>query len=123
MSLTEQHLCRLTSIVGDPEPCPEDRCPFWEPGGAVLSGRCGFEQVQFEDNADLAGFLLRIRRALEQARAGEEDQEVRVVRGGTLVLPDLSALGTRFAVDVAVTLGAIGPALALGAATLRRRTS
>ena len=76
MSATEQHLCRLTSIVGHPEPCPEDRCPFWEPGGAVLPGRCGFEQVHFEDNADLAGFVLRIRRALEQARASEEDHEV-----------------------------------------------
>jgi ABC-2 type transport system permease protein len=36
---------------------------------------------------------------------------------------DGSALGARFAVDVAVTLGGIGLALALGAATLRRRTA
>ena len=75
MSVTEQQACRLTSIVGHPEPCPEDRCPFWEPGGAVLRGRCGFEQVHFGDDADLAGFLLRIRRALEQARDREEDHE------------------------------------------------
>jgi hypothetical protein len=75
MSVTAQGDCRLTSVVGHAEPCPEDRCPFWEPGGAVLTGRCGFEQVQLEDNTDLAGFLLRIRRGLEQARASEEDHE------------------------------------------------
>jgi hypothetical protein len=75
MSVTEPHPCRLTAIAGRPEPCPEDRCPFWEPGGAVLPGRCGFEQIDLAANADLAGFLLRIRRALEQSRASDEDHE------------------------------------------------
>jgi hypothetical protein len=77
MSATEQAVCRLTSIDCRPEPCPEDRCPFWEPGGAVLRGRCGFEQVDLAGNADLAGFLLRIRRALEQARKHADEHEAR----------------------------------------------
>jgi hypothetical protein len=75
MSVTAQGDCRLTSVAGHPEPCPEDRCPFWERGGAVLPGRCGFEQIDLADKAELAGFLLRIRRALEEFRASEEDHE------------------------------------------------
>jgi hypothetical protein len=68
MSVTPTRQCRMASIAGRPEECPEDLCPFWEPGGAVLSGRCGFEQIDLADNPDLAGFLLRIRHALEHAR-------------------------------------------------------
>jgi ABC-2 type transport system permease protein len=43
------------------------------------------------------------------------DALARVARGG--------AYGSRFAADVAVTVGAAVLALALGAATLRRRTA
>jgi hypothetical protein len=69
--------CRLESVVGRSEECPEDACPFWEPGGAVLAGRCAFEQIDLSDNRDLAGFLLRIRTALETARTREDGHEAR----------------------------------------------
>jgi hypothetical protein len=77
MSVSSPRQCRMASIAGRPEACPEDLCPFWEPGGAVLPGRCGFEQIDLADNPDLAGFLLRIRHALERARASEDEHEAR----------------------------------------------
>jgi hypothetical protein len=67
MSVSAKRPCRMASVAGRPEECPEDLRPFWEPGGADLPGRCGFEQIDLADNSDLAGFLLRIRHALEQA--------------------------------------------------------
>lgn len=70
-------VCRLASVAGRPETCPQDLCAFWEPGGAVLPGRCGFEQIDLADNPDLAGYLLRIRHALERARTREEEHEAR----------------------------------------------
>jgi hypothetical protein len=67
--------CRLASLAGRPETCPQHSCAFWEPGGAVLPGRCGFEQIDLADNSELAGFLLRIRHALEQARGNDEGRD------------------------------------------------
>jgi hypothetical protein len=60
--------CRLQSTLGRDEECPRDSCPFWEPGGAVLDGRCALEQVDLGENAELAAWLLRIRKRLEAAR-------------------------------------------------------
>jgi hypothetical protein len=77
MSVIPPRQCRMASIAGRPEECPEDLCPFWEPGGAVLSGRCEFEQIDLADNSELAGFLLRIRHVLEQARTREDEHEAR----------------------------------------------
>jgi hypothetical protein len=77
MSVLPTRQCRIASIAGRPEECPEDLCPFWEPGGAVLPGRCEFEQIDLTHNPDLAGFLLRIRHALEQARSREDEHEAR----------------------------------------------
>src|SRR5437016_757324 len=77
MSVSPPRQCRMASIAGRPEECPEDLCPFWEPGAAVLSGRCGFEQIDLADNPDLAGYLLRIRHALEQARTREDEHQTR----------------------------------------------
>jgi hypothetical protein len=77
MSVSPALQCRMASIAGHAETCPEDLCPFWEPGGAVLPGRCGFEQIDLADNPDLAGFLLRIRHALERARAREDEHDAR----------------------------------------------
>lgn len=77
MSVRAQRECRLASVARHPENCPEDLCAFWEPGGAVFPGRCGFEQVDLADNPDLAGFLLRIRHALEQTRMREGEHEAR----------------------------------------------
>jgi hypothetical protein len=70
-------LCKLQYTVGRVEDCPEERCPFWEPGGAVLEGRCAFDQIDVGDNAELATWLLRIRKRLEAAGRVEADEHVR----------------------------------------------
>jgi hypothetical protein len=70
-------LCRLQYVAGRVEDCPEDACPFWEPGGAVLEGRCAFDQVDVGDNPQLAAWLLRLRKRLETARAVDADERVR----------------------------------------------
>ena len=65
-------LCRLNEALGVAEECPEEVCPFWEPGGAVLPGRCAFEGLDLAGRRDLAGFLLRIRAGLHTADSSEE---------------------------------------------------
>ena len=75
-------LCRLNEVLGVAEECPEEACPFWEPGGAVLSGRCAFEGLAaFGGRRDLAGFLLRIREGLHSA------ENRRKARGASPLLP------------------------------------
>lgn len=69
MSVTPRP-CRLNETLGVAEECPEARCPFWEPGGAVLAGRCAFEGLDLGGRRDLAGFLLRIREGLHSAETG-----------------------------------------------------
>lgn len=73
----EAKLCRLRYAAGRIEACPEDRCPFWEPGGAVLEGQCAFEGIDFTYKPQLAGALLRIRKQLESAGTREEESEAR----------------------------------------------
>lgn len=73
----EARLCRLQYAVGRVETCPEERCPFWEPGGAVLEGRCVSERLGASGNPDLAAWLLRIRKTLESERTREEDAGAR----------------------------------------------
>jgi hypothetical protein len=54
---------------GKTEVCPRDRCSFWEPGGAVLEGRCLMERLGVDvRRPDLAAYLLETRRRLDQAR-------------------------------------------------------
>jgi hypothetical protein len=60
-------LCRLNETVGVAEECPEEACPFWEAGGALLQGRCAFEGLDLAGRCDLAGYLLRIREGLHSA--------------------------------------------------------
>ena len=57
-------LCSLEAAVGKPEACPEDACPFWDPGGAALDGRCAFEQLDVAADVPLATWLLEIRERL-----------------------------------------------------------
>jgi hypothetical protein len=64
----EVRLCRLEQAVGVEAACPEGRCPFWEPGGAVLEGRCTFEAAGFGDNRDVARWLIDLRTRLETER-------------------------------------------------------
>lgn len=61
-------LCRLNEALGVSEECPEGTCPFWEPGGAVLAGRCAIEGLALSGRRDLAGFLLRLRAGLNEGR-------------------------------------------------------
>ena len=56
--------CSLESVVGRAVRCPEDECPFWEPGGAVLDGRCAFAELDVAADPSLAAWLLEIRERL-----------------------------------------------------------
>ena len=62
-------LCSLESAVGRNVACPAGACPFWEPGGAVLDGRCAVEEVDLADDAALAAWLLEIRERLASAES------------------------------------------------------
>jgi hypothetical protein len=73
----ESRLCRFEQALGRNEACPEARCPFWEPGGAVLQGRCAFDEVAISASPDVARCLLRVRRTLETARTGEQQNDGR----------------------------------------------
>lgn len=70
-------LCTLEAVVGKSEACPEDACPFWEPGGAALGGRCAWEQLGVEADSELATWLLEIRGRLEAASSVEEERALR----------------------------------------------
>jgi hypothetical protein len=62
-------LCSLEATVGKLEACPEGACPFWEPGGAALDGRCAFEELDVTADAALAGWLLEIRERMASAES------------------------------------------------------
>jgi DNA-binding SARP family transcriptional activator len=62
-------LCSLEATVGRLEACPEGACPFWEPGGAVLDGRCAFEELDVTADDAFAGWLLEIRERLASAES------------------------------------------------------
>jgi len=68
-------LCSLEKAVGKTEACPEGACPFWEPGGAALGGRCAVESFGVATDANLAAWLLEIREKLA-ASSSEEDEHV-----------------------------------------------
>jgi hypothetical protein len=54
---------------GTKEPCPRERCAFWEAGGAVLEGKCLIERLGVDvRRPDLATYLLEARECLEEAR-------------------------------------------------------
>lgn len=64
-------LCALEHAVGRSVSCPEGGCPFWEPGGVVLPGRCAFEQLDFSGRPEVARELLEIRELLESPASAE----------------------------------------------------
>jgi hypothetical protein len=66
---SEPRFCRLEQAVGVGAACPEGGCPFWEPGGAVLDGRCIVEGIDFSRDRDVARWLLGIRQRLEEPSA------------------------------------------------------
>lgn len=65
-------LCRLEHALGVDAVCPEGACPFWEPGGAVLEGRCVVEGIDFGHDRDVARWLLDIRRRLGEPMTRED---------------------------------------------------
>jgi hypothetical protein len=71
--------CSLKAVLGKAEACPEARCPFWEPGGAALSGRCAVEELGVVADAPLATWLLQMRDRLEAAGSVEEERTLRGV--------------------------------------------
>lgn len=72
-------VCTLEETVGTHGACPEGACPFWEPGGAVLGGRCAFEALDVTADAALANWLLEIRERLGSAESTVAADEARTL--------------------------------------------
>jgi hypothetical protein len=70
-------LCSLEAAAGRRERCPEGECPFWEPGGAVLEGRCAFEELDIAADVVLAAWLLEIRERLARSESTVATEEAR----------------------------------------------
>jgi hypothetical protein len=70
MSQIEPEHCALRlAVEGKTELCPHERCAFWEPGGAVVAGRCIVDRLGGDvRRPDLAAYLLETRERLDQAR-------------------------------------------------------
>lgn len=65
--------CRLDALAGVTTLCSQGECPFWEPGGAVLSGRCAFEKVDLARRPEVVSELRRLREKLVAAAAAGEE--------------------------------------------------
>jgi hypothetical protein len=77
MASQTTRLCSLEAVVGRREACPEGACPFWEPGGAALGGRCAFERLGVTEDAALANWLLEIRERLASSESTVAADEAR----------------------------------------------
>ena len=66
-----ERLCALQYAAGRVEACPRARCPFWEPGGAVLEDGCLIERLglDLERRPDRSHALLELRVAVDEGRA------------------------------------------------------
>jgi hypothetical protein len=85
-----KQLCRIKLTLDEVEACPEDACPFWEHGGAVLEAGCGLERLSLElDRPNLAEYFVELRERLETARDEEERAAARRALA-ELVPPELS---------------------------------
>jgi hypothetical protein len=60
----DESLCRLEQVEGREVRCPGEECAFWEPGGAVLDGRCVLHGIDFSHEPGLAKWLLAFRESL-----------------------------------------------------------
>ena len=78
MSQVETQNCTLRLVAqGQPERCQQERCAFWEPGGAVAPGACLIERLGVDvRRPDLATYLLETRDQLEEARNVVEAERV-----------------------------------------------
>jgi len=64
-------LCRIALAVGEREACRAGGCPFWEPGGAVLEGRCAVDRLDLDARPGVAPWLLELRARLDSANAAD----------------------------------------------------
>jgi hypothetical protein len=69
--------CALEHAMGRAAPCPENACPFWEPGGAVLPARCAFDRLDLSGRPEVAAELLRIRSLLESPASAAAEHDLR----------------------------------------------
>ena len=67
--------CRLDALAGRDTHCSEQRCPFWEPGGAALAGRCVFDRVDLAGRSGFVAELLHIRNLLTTAAPGNDERD------------------------------------------------
>ena len=73
MSQIEPKRCTLRLATGVMETCRQQRCAFWEPGGAVVEGGCVIERLGLHIlGPDVARYLLETRERLDQARDSSE---------------------------------------------------
>jgi hypothetical protein len=71
---TTARICSLELAVGKRGACPEEGCPFWEPGGAAIDGHCAVEHFNLAPEGSLARWLLEIRERLASASSAEETE-------------------------------------------------
>lgn len=63
--------CRIKESLGGLEPCPGNRCLFWEDGG------CAFQQLDLRGRPELAGFLLNLRSEIESTEEADDAEAAR----------------------------------------------
>jgi hypothetical protein len=70
MNEVEPRACSLRLAArGELERCPEERCAFWEAGGAVMQGSCLIERLGIEiSRPGLAAYLCETRERIESIR-------------------------------------------------------
>jgi hypothetical protein len=63
----EQGLCALELASGRSERCHGERCPFWEPSGAVIRPGCALQRLGLDltHRRELVSALLGAREELE----------------------------------------------------------
>ena len=77
MSQIEPKRCTLRLATGALELCPQERCAFWETGGAVVEGGCVIDRLGLDvRRPEVARYLLDARERLEQARDLSESEAV-----------------------------------------------
>jgi hypothetical protein len=73
VSQIEPKRCILRLATGVMELCPQQRCVFWEEGGAVVQGGCVIERLGPDvRRPDVAGYLVEVRERLDKARDRSE---------------------------------------------------
>ncbi|MGH3080356.1 MAG: hypothetical protein ACRDNH_04380 [Gaiellaceae bacterium] len=69
-------LCPLEQAIGRSVECPRERCPFWEPGGAVVPAGCLFDRlsIDFGRRRDAAELVLALKARLERPSSDEDER-------------------------------------------------